>query len=311
MLLSTATSAIMSNEKEYMISELFQGAGRILILQVFLVFSLGTAMSFVPGRGAFERTMMVSGPVDLDVVSDIGGVIVTVGASDSVRIRGFLAPQFGPIDLAAASERIRALEKNPPIDQTGNRLRIGYSTDPQELKRISMRLEIEVPRSTVVRARTGSGGIRIEGIHGSIDGQSRSGRIEISDTQGEVSVKARSGGIFITRAQGRIVIHDDSGAIDASNIEGEIHATNGSGAIRLSQTIPAAVRAQARSGAIKIKLAPRAGYTVVGRSESGKVFVPSIDSQVGKNPRQITGSVGGGGPLVDVSTGSSTLSIEN
>ncbi len=69
----------------------------MLLVLVVLFSSLGTAMSSVPGRGAFERTLMVSGPVDLDVLSDIGGVIVTVGASDSVRIRAFLGQSSVPL----------------------------------------------------------------------------------------------------------------------------------------------------------------------------------------------------------------------
>jgi hypothetical protein len=267
-------------------------------------------MAFTPGRGSFERTMTASGPVDLDVRSEIGGVIVSVGAPDAVRVRASLRAQYGPIDLAAADERIRALERNPPIARTGNRFRIGYPADPEVLKRISMRLEIEVPRSTVIRAQTGSGGIRVEGIQGSIDGQSRSGRIEISDTKGDVSVKTQSGGIFIINGQGSIVVHNESGTIEASNVAGEMHATNGSGAIRLSQSIPASVRARARSGAIKVKLVPQAAYTVVARSESGKVSIPDIPNQKGQNRRHVTGSLGGGGPLVDVSTGSSSISIE-
>ena len=279
-------------------------------LPVLAVLTLCTALAFVPGRGSFERTIAVSGPVDLDVLSEVGGIVVTVGGSDAVRIRAALSPQFGPIDLAAANERIRALEKNPPIDQTGNRFRIGYPADPDVLKRISMRLEIEVPRATMVRARTGSGGIRIEGIHGSIEGQSRSGRIEITDTKGDVSVKTQSAGIFIVNVQGCVVVHDESGTIEASNVAGEIHATNGSGAIRLSQTTPALVRAHARSGAIKVKLVPQAAYTVVARSQSGKVFVPGIPIQKGQNDRQISGNLSGGGPLVDVSTSSSSISIE-
>jgi hypothetical protein len=281
-----------------------------LSLPVYAFLALGTASAFVPGRGAFERILKVSGPVDLDVLSEIGGVTVTVGASDVVRIRALLSAQWGPIDLAAANERIRALERDPPVDQTGNRLRIGYPADPESLKRISMRLEIEVPRATAIRARTGSGGIRIEGTHGSIDGESRSGRIVISDTKGDVSIRTRSAGIFITNAHGRVVVHDESGAIEASNVAGEIDATNGSGAIRLSQSIAASVRAHARSGAIKVKLVPQAAYTVVARSESGKVLVPDIPSGSGQNSRQITGSLGGGGPLVDVRTGSSSISIE-
>jgi len=110
-------------------------------------------MAFVPGRGVFERTINVSGPVELDVLSEIGGLVLIVGASDRIRVQACLTPQFGPLDLAKATARIKALEANPPIDQTGNRIRIGYPADSQLLTRISMRLTIEVPRTARARQR--------------------------------------------------------------------------------------------------------------------------------------------------------------
>ena len=276
-------------------------------LPVFAILALGTCTASVPGRGAFERTLNVSGPVDLDVLSEIGGVILTAGASDSVRIRAILTPQFGPLDLAEATARIRAIEANPPIEQTGNRIRIGYPADAQLLTRISMRLTIEVPPTTVVRARTGSGGIQISGIAGRVDGESRSGRIVISDINGDVSAKTHSGGILISKSQGRVVAQNGSGTIEATDVSGGIDATTGSGAIVLSQIQPAPIRAHATSGAIKVSLVPGAGYDFLARSESGKV---SISEMKGKNPGHLTGKLGGGGPLVDISTKSSTVSIK-
>jgi len=54
----------------------------------------------------------------------------------------FLRPRYGVIDLARAEEHIRALEKNPPIEQIGNDIRIGYPNDPGLLDGVSMHLDI-------------------------------------------------------------------------------------------------------------------------------------------------------------------------
>jgi hypothetical protein len=278
-------------------------------LPVVAMIALGTSAAFAPGRGAFQRTLNVTGPVDLDVLSEIGGIILTVGASDSIRVQAVLTPQLGPLDIVKADARIRALEANPPVDQTGNRIRIGYPADSELLTRISMRLTIEVPRTTIVRARTRSGGIEISGIVGRVDGESGSGRIVTSDINGDVFLKSQSGGILVSKSQGRVVAHNGSGAIEATDVAGPIDAMTASGAIRLSQVQPAAIRAHAKSGAIKVTLAPGAGYDFLAQSESGKIFVSGMTTQQGKNIRHLTGKLGGGGPLVDINTNSSAVHI--
>jgi hypothetical protein len=264
----------------------------------------------VPGRGSFERVLNVSGPVNLEVLSEIGGVIVTVGPSDSVRVHAVLTPQFGPLDLAEATNRIRELEANPPIEQTGNRIRIGYAADPGQLTRISMRLEVQVPLATALRARTSSGGIEVSGLQGSVHGESRSGRIVVADIKGDVTAKTQSGGVVVSSCHGRTEVHNGSGSAEVNHATGPIAVTTGSGAIRLSQIKPASIRARARSGAIKVKLASNAGYNYLVRSEKGKISVADAQGTNAKNSRELIGKLGEGGPLVDVSTHSSSVSVE-
>jgi hypothetical protein len=279
-------------------------------LPLFAMIAINLYAAGVPGRGSFERTLNVAGPVDLDVLSEIGGVIVTAGPSNIVRVHAVLSPQLGPLDLAQATGRIRELEMNPPIEQTGNRIRIGYPADPNLLTRISMRLEVQVPRATVVRARTSSGGIEVSGLDGAIHGESRSGRIVIADITGDVTAKAQSGGIVVSRCRGRVEVHNGSGGAEVNDAVGAVEATAGSGAIRISQTEPAPIRARARSGAIKVKLAPATGYNYLARSENGKMSVAEVGSMKESNRGELTGKLRDGGPLVDVSTHSSRISIE-
>ena len=86
----------------------------------------GACLALGSDSGTFDRTLPVSGPVDLDVRSDPGGVAITTGSSTSVRVHAVIKPLFGRLDLDLAETNIRALEKNPPIEQVGNRIRIGY-----------------------------------------------------------------------------------------------------------------------------------------------------------------------------------------
>ena len=108
-----------------------------------------------------------------------------------------------------------------------------------------------------------------------------------------------------------MVAHNGSGAIEATDLAGAIDVMTGSGAIHLSQVQPAAIRARARSGAIKVTLVPGAGYDFLTRSESGKISVSGTTTQQVGNIHHLTGKLGGGGPLVDISTNSSAVHINH
>lgn len=164
----------------------------------FLIFAFAalvcTCTGFAAvGQGTFERAIPVSGPVDFDIRSDIGGITLTVGSSESVQVHAVLKAQYGPIDLARADEHIRALEQNPPIEQIGGRIRIGYPKDPSLLDGVSMHLDIQAPPESQIQARSTSGGISIDGVHGPVEAQTHSGRLEIRRILRDVRAVTHSG----------------------------------------------------------------------------------------------------------------------
>src|ERR1039457_4309696 len=88
------------------------------------------ALATVPAlasEATFERTLSVSGRVELSVSTGSGNIHITRGAGNQVHIWGKVKQSgFGMILIPAPSdERIRAIAANPPIEQTGNIVRIG------------------------------------------------------------------------------------------------------------------------------------------------------------------------------------------
>lgn len=225
--------------------------------------------------GTFDRTLSISGAVDLDVRSDAGGIIITAGSSASIRVHGVLKPRYGRFDLQMAQANIRALEQNPPIEQVGNRIRIGYVNDPQLLRGVTVRLEIETPRTAQVHAHAISGGIRINGIDGPIETETSSGQTEIADVAEAVKASGRSGGIFI-RNSGPVSVRTKSGGIQLFSIHGSVEAVTTSGRTEISD-VSDGVHSTTRSGSISID---NATGSVVANNTSG-----SIDAF------QLTGSV--------------------
>jgi len=256
---------------------------------LYLFLGLGTALA--SEAGSFDRTLQVSGPADLDIVSNIGGIIVTAGDSGTIRIRAVLKSKYGPIDLGLATSNIRALEQNPPIEQDGNRIRIGYTQGPRAMDGVSMRLEIEAPPGSRIHAATTSGGIRIDGVKGQVTSRTHSGGIQIRDAKGEIRAETQSG------------------RLEAEQIHGNISATTRSGAIHLSQTAAAAIHARTESGAVRVSLAP-GGYQILAQSSSGRIDAPDFGIAKGSATHTLRRTVGAGGPLVDIRTDSSSIAIE-
>jgi hypothetical protein len=262
-------------------------------------------------EGKFERTLNVSGMVDLDAMTDAGGITVTAGPAGSVHIRAILKAHRewmggGGADVEA---RIRRLEQNPPIHQTGNSIQVGH-VGKGELRGISMRLEIATPPNTKLRARADSGGIRVDGIQGPVDIQTDSGGLEARNILSDVRAQTDSGGIHIRNVQGAAYARADSGGIEALDVAGNIDVQTDSGGIRLGQTKPGTIHAKADSGGAQVKLVSGAGYDVRASSDSGRVNVADITVRGNISRNHMEGKVRGGGPLVDVHVGSGTVTIE-
>jgi len=234
---------------------------------------LGAAVLSADEQGSFEKTLTVTGPVELDVVTDSGGITVRPGPAGSVRVHAILKAQHGWFDFNDAEAHIRELERNPPVEQTGNRVRIGYVHGRDLLRGVSMRLEIYTPAATQLRARADSG-------------------------------------IHLGRIGGSVTARVDSGGIDAIDIAGGIDAEADSGSIRLAQTKPAPIRAKADSGGITVRLAPGGGYDINARAESGSISVPEMTVRSEFSRHHVDGKVRGGGPLVNVRVDSGGIKIE-
>lgn len=279
-------------------------------ISVVAAFAFGAAVLCGAQDGSFDRSLSVSGNVDLDVVTDAGGITVTQGGSGSVQVHAILKAQHGWFDSSDVEQHIRELERNPPIEQNGNRIRIGYVTRRELLRNISIRYEIQTPRETTLRARADSGGIRVEGVQGPADCHTDSGGIEVRDVGGEVHATADSGGIHIANVKGATYARVDSGGIEANDVAGSIDAETDSGGIQLSQTNAAPIRAKADSGGVTVRLASNAGYDINVESESGHISVPEITTHGDISHHHIEGKVRGGGPTVNVHVDSGNVSID-
>lgn len=172
----------------------------VLALSVVTVVCLLSAFASA-ADGSFERTLQVTGPVNLQVETGSGNIEVRTGGANQVQITGRIKINdwFGGNN---GEEKVKRLEANPPIQQSGNDVRIGHIDDPELRRNISISYEVVVPADTQLRSHTGSGNQTVGGIHGPAEVGSGSGGLKISDIGGSVRADAGSGTSISTMSMG-------------------------------------------------------------------------------------------------------------
>jgi hypothetical protein len=263
-----------------------QGIRSLTLISVVL----SAAPVFAREIGSFDRNLTVAGTADLDVQTGSGYITVRSGAGNSVHVRGIVS--VSDFADSATEQRAREIQANPPIQQTGNAIRIGRVDDTLG-RGISISYEIETPPASKLRARTGSGKQAIEGISGPVEVQTGSGGIRIADVGDEVRAGTGSGSIELDRIKGRVEANTGSGSIRASETAGQVTARTG-------------------SGGVNIQLPAAGGFDLHARTGSGGVTVnPPITMENFSGDRHdVRGKIRGGGPLLELSTGSGGVRVD-
>ncbi len=294
-----------------------------LILLISFVFSL-PAFAAVTGR--FDRTLKVSGAVQLEVETGSGDISVRKGDDGSVRVYGTIraGELFSGSDPA---EKVRRLEKDPPIEQAGNIIHIGRITEWSLRQNVSISYEVVVPANTRVELKTGSGRVELEGvtgparlqtgsgdvrggnIAGAVDAHTGSGSIDLASVQGDVKAHTGSGDVRVEGAP-NIDVETGSGSIKLSGIRGGLRAHTGSGDVDAEGAPERDWRVDTSSGTVTLRLSGNAAFDFSAHTGSGEIESRqplTVSGSVGKH--DVQGKVRGGGPRVEVRTGSGDVRL--
>jgi len=190
----------------------------LFLLPILLLLSLPLLAA---EEGSFDRTLKVTGPVDLDVTTGSGHITVRTGGAGTVSVHGIIRASEGWSWFAggsSAADRIKAIQTNPPIEQNGNSIRVGYWRDESLGRNISIAYELVLPPETRLRSRTGSGDQNVTGVHGPVEISSGSGRLHVADISTNVRASTGSGGIDVNDIGGSVRAHAGSGSITGSRI---------------------------------------------------------------------------------------------
>jgi putative adhesin len=299
---------------------------QILILSAIFISILPASASSV--QGTFQRTFQVSGPVDLEVLTRSGDITVGNGPAGTVTISGKIHVGDRWFNGGKKAE-VDELEKNPPLRQTGNSIRIDY----MNVRDISIDYEITVPPEVNVRAHTGSGDQRVEGLRGKIDLESGAGDLRLVNLTGEIHTQTGSGNVESQKifgpftassgtgdirlqesGDGDVDIRTGSGNIELSGVRGALRANAGSGDISADGTPARAWEIKTGSGNVTLRVPSESGFDLDLSTSSGTIVVDqpvvtTVQGRVQEQRKNVSGKVHGGGPLLRVHTGSGDIEI--
>lgn len=294
---------------------------------VVCFFLLASVSAFARSEGHFERTLTVSGAVNLDLTTGSGEVTIKTGGASQVVIRGHVTSSdwFG----GNTENAVKSVESNPPIEQNGSSIRIGYNLPEDAKHHVAISYEITVPPDTTLDAGTGSGDISVENVRGSTKLHTGSGGIRAHDLGPNSRMDTGSGSIRADSVaaptiastgsgsiqadltgSGDVDVHTGSGNIEVRGVNGGLRARTGSGHINVDGNVKAPWQLHSGSGTMRLALGSGGGFNLSVHTGSGSIHseLPiTVQGTLGKH--ELRGSVRGGGPEVEVQTGSGDVEI--
>jgi hypothetical protein len=318
-------------------------------LSLVVAFALVAATPASAQRFPFERTYSVPADSVLDVLTERGAIDVSTGPAGQVVVRGTVSVRIGFNVPPDALELAKRLAARPPITQDGATVRLRPPTKDAERRAVTLSYRVIVPLGTQVRAETdsaatsitrvagpvtvtsqsgaidlnrlggtavvhgSSGAVRADGVAGDLEVRTQSGGVTLSGLGAGLRLRTQSGGVdvrFVGQAQGTCDVETGSSGISIDGVRGGLSVVSNSGRVRVSGTPGAPWTVGVGSSSIELSIDQTAPLSLDASSGSGDVYVigRTLDGSSSRKG-SISGTVGGGGPLVRASTRSGSVKV--
>jgi DUF4097 and DUF4098 domain-containing protein YvlB len=218
---------------------------RAALLGGLVVFA---ASSVQAAEKVLDRTFTVTPGGLLTVNAD--GASIDVTGSDSNRVVVHMVVQgsekeLGELKLSASQSDGGVTVEMLRPDRRGWR---DWGT-----RNIEARIEVTVPRSYRVDAKTSGGDVRLESFTGSSRLRTSGGGIVAKHLKGDLDGETSGGDVRLEAVEGAIRVHTSGGGIHADKVQGDIDARTSGGDVRLLR-IDGKIRAHTSGGNVQCEL---------------------------------------------------------
>lgn len=279
-------------------------------LQLLTLAALLTVSAAALADANFERTLTISGQSDLYVSTGSGNIRIHPGNDNQVHIVGHVHAGWNAFGDVQA--RVRRVADNPPIEQSGNTVRIGENFDRTLFNNISIDYDITAPKGSALNLRSGSGDVDVDSVGRYLSGHSGSGNVRAHGLHGGAELETGSGDIELQDdGGGAVEAKSGSGSIRIHGFDGSLRARTGSGDIEAEGRLNGESSVSTGSGSVRLHLNPDVHFNLEASTGSGdiRVHFPNAPQQSEHWRHHLTGPVNGGGPVLEIHTGSGDVEI--
>jgi hypothetical protein len=271
----------------------------LLCAAVLAAFSLPALAS----EATFDRTLSVKGQPTLIINTGSGHIHLTRGNDGQLQIHGHVRSSWG-----GSESKVKEIADNPPIEQTGDIIRIGAHNE--HWNNISIEYDVQLPANTLLKAESGSGDIVVDGAGQNATLGTGSGDIKATGLTGTLKVSTGSGSINVELSgTGDVDAGTGSGSIKLNGVHGGLKAETGSGNIHVRGTPEHQWKLETGSGDVELEIG-QASFELKADTGSGGIHVEQSSSPEGSQEKDhVHSKVNGGGPLVHIETGSGSIRV--
>jgi DUF4097 and DUF4098 domain-containing protein YvlB len=304
-----------------------------LVVSLLLVYSVSLAKEKYEEK--FDKTVALAkdGKVEINNIS--GDITVASWNQDQVKIEAVKVSQASSLEKAKENAAKVTIEVVPEA----NVLRIetkypksgkfwgGDSVD------VSVEYKLWIPEKAALKAINVSGDVLAEAIGGAAALKSVSGGIRLTKAAAGADCTSVSGGVEVADVTGNVFLKSVSGDVKASRVKGSVEAETVSGEVDLLDVSDApTVRAKALSGGVRYRgvISKQGNYSLKSHSGDVVLYLPAdsafdfeaetfsggVESDfeikmMGKvSPREMSGSVNGGGAVLKLSSFSGDIKLK-
>jgi DUF4097 and DUF4098 domain-containing protein YvlB len=304
-----------------------------LVISLLLVFSLAAAKEKYEEK--FDKTVALAKDGKVDISNISGDITVLSWSQDQVKIEALKISEASSLEKAKENAAKVTIEVVPE----GSLLRI-ETKYPKSDKfwggdsvNVSVNYKLWIPEKAALKATNISGDISAEAIGGAVALKAVSGDIHLTKAAGGADCNTVSGDVTVAEVTGSAFLKSVSGDVKASGVKGSVEAESVSGDIGLTEVSEAStVRVKALSGEVLYRggVSKQGNYSLKSHSGTVTLYIPAdsafdleaetfsgeIQSDfeikvMGKvSPKELSGSVNGGGAVLKVSSFSGDIKLK-
>lgn len=166
------------------------------------------------------------------------------------------------------------------------------------------------------RLRTSNGPVRLFKFRGDIEVDTSNGPVELTDFSGAAVLHTSNGPVSASGVKGRLEVTTSNGPVNVALTEADLNrpvklrTSNGPVTLRLEGVKGAEVSAVTSNGPITVKLGPGTGARVKAATSNASVSTDfSLSNVVTQSKTKLDGTIGSGGPLLDLTTSNGSIRI--